>query len=112
MQKTPFQFCFGLSNAFNIAPYNLLLCKLSNFVLSSGYVSWFYFSLSNGQSVVRNFGTLSFLCVKSEVPQGSALGPLHYSIFINDIFDSTQNYSCLLCPDDFKIHRNVSNIED
>jgi hypothetical protein len=33
---------FDLSNAFDIVPHNLLLRKLTNFALSSGYVNWFH----------------------------------------------------------------------
>jgi hypothetical protein len=85
---------FDLSNAFHIVPYNLLLRKFTNFILSSGYVSWFHIYLTSRQSPVRIFGTLSFsYVVKFGVPQGFTLGPLLliYSLLIFVIL----NTSCL-----------------
>jgi hypothetical protein len=69
--------CFDLSNAFDIVPHNLLLHKLTNSGLSSGYVGWFHNYLTSRQLSVRVFGTLSSsYVVKSGVPQGSTLWPL------------------------------------
>jgi hypothetical protein len=38
---------FDLSNAFDIVPHNLLLRKLTDSGLSSGYVNWFHNYLTN-----------------------------------------------------------------
>jgi hypothetical protein len=51
---------FDLTKAFDIVPHNILLCKLSNFGLSSSYVDWFHSYLSNTQSFIRISGTLLF----------------------------------------------------
>jgi hypothetical protein len=104
---------FDLSNAFDIVPHNLLLRKLTNSGLSSGYVNWFHSYLANKQPSVRISGTLSSsYVVKSVVPQGSALGPLLFNIFINDICDSISYSKYLLFADDLKIYRNINNVHD
>jgi hypothetical protein len=104
---------FDLSNAFDIVPHNLLLHKLTNSGLSSGYVSWFHSYLANRQSSVRISGTLSsFYVVKSGVPQRSSLGPLLFNIFINDICDSISYSKYLLFADDLKIYCNINNVHD
>jgi hypothetical protein len=50
--------------------------------------------------------------VKSGVPQGSTLGPLHFNIFVNDICDSICNPKYLLFADDLKIYRNINYVHD
>jgi hypothetical protein len=50
---------FDLSNAFDRAPHNTLLHKLSSFGLSDVYVSWFRSYLTNRQCRVRVSGPLS-----------------------------------------------------
>jgi hypothetical protein len=100
---------FELSNAFDIVPHNLLLRKLTNF----GYVNWFHSYLTNRQSSVRIYGTLSSsYVVKSGVPQGSTLGHLLFNICINYICDSVSYYKYLLFADNLKIYRNINNVHD
>jgi hypothetical protein len=89
---------FDLSNACDIVPRNLLVHKLTNFRLLSGYVNWFHDCLTKRQSSVRISGTISFsYVVKSGGPRGSTLGPLHFNVFINDICDYVFNYVPVVC---------------
>ena len=49
--------------------------------------------------------------VTSSVPQGSVLGPILFTIFINDQRDKVQNL-CKLYADDFKLLRKIEKDED
>jgi hypothetical protein len=50
---------FNFSNAFDILPHALLLQKLNNYGLSSGYINWFHSNLTNRTSFVRFSGLFS-----------------------------------------------------
>jgi hypothetical protein len=44
---------FDFSNAYDILPHALLLHKLNNYGLSSGYIKWFHCYLTSRESCVR-----------------------------------------------------------
>jgi hypothetical protein len=92
-------------------PHNLLLHKLTNFRLSSGYVSWFHSYLINRQSFVCISGAFSCSFVeKYGVPHRSSLAHLLFNISINDICDSVLNLKYLPSADDLKIYHSINNI--
>jgi hypothetical protein len=46
------------------------------------------------------------------VPQGSVLGPLLFSIFMNDLCDAVNHSNCLLFADDLKVYRVINSSSD
>jgi hypothetical protein len=105
--------CFDLSSAFDLVPRILLLQKFSAFGLSGGYVNWFCSYLTNRQSQVPVSGILSSpFVVLSGVPQGSVLGPLLFSIFMNDLCDVINYSRYLLFADNIKIFCVIKSLND
>ena len=81
------------------------MLKLQDVGLSPGALNWFSSYLSNRQQVVRINSALSGkLTVHSGVPQGSILGPILFSIYVNDLPTIPQHCSSKVFVDDNKLY--------
>ena len=47
--------------------------------------------------------------IKSGIPQGSILGTLFFSIYINDIVKCTNKFNCILYADDTTLNSTIDN---
>lgn len=100
------------SKAFDRINHTILLAKLDRYGFSHMLVNLFSSYLSNRlQYVTYNGFKSSTYSATSGVPQGSNMGPLLFSLFINDI-DDILKCDKLLFADDLKIFAPINSVDD
>ena len=95
--------------AFDSVPHVRLLNKLSAYGIQGEILNWIRSFLTNRQQKVRVGGAISTPePVVSGIPQGSILGPILFTIFINDLPDNIES-KCKIFADDTKIYNDPGN---
>ncbi|KAI2662356.1 hypothetical protein H4Q32_001184 [Labeo rohita] len=90
-----------LSKAFDMVDHYLLLDKLQAIGLSKDSLLWFNSYLHcRRQRVCLNGCISQSVIMEKGVPQGSSLGPLLFSLFINDLPQICSDCSIHLYADD------------
>lgn len=99
-----------LSKAFDTVDHCILVNSLVSIGLSKHSVDWFANYLSGRTQSVRVAGSVSsFLPISKGVPQGSVLGPILFSIYINKLCENLSNAMYHFYADDTVIYCTASS---
>ena len=98
--------------AFDTVPHQRLIQKLSSFGINGKMLQWIKdFLKDRTQKVVLNGKKSNSIPVTSGVPQGSVLGPILFTMFVNDL-PSVVSSPVYMFADDTKIFRVIRTSED
>ena len=99
-----------LSKAFDLVNHDILIAKLSKYHTSTTALNWFTSYLSNRRQVCSVSGVLSSTAILNKgVPQGSILGPLLFSVYMNDLPFLLKETEVDIYADDTTIWSSGSN---
>ncbi|KAH0818649.1 hypothetical protein GEV33_004142 [Tenebrio molitor] len=100
------------TKAFDQIDHNIIIKKLDMFGFSNKLIAFFESYLSGRQQYVHYHGVSSYpYATNSGVPQGSVLGPLIFTLFINDL-PSVLDCEVLLYADDAKMFQTINSLSD
>lgn len=99
--------------AFDLVSFEVLLKKLHLFGFSSPLIKFFHSYLVNrSQYVLYESCKSKPFIINSSVPQGSNLGPLLFSLLVNDLPSTVKFSTPFLFADDLKITKEIEKNSD
>ena len=105
-------FILDFEKAFDTPPHELLKSKLFSYGIGGKTLKWIdAFLCFRQQRVVVNGVKSDWAPVVSGVPQGTVLGPLLFSLHINDIMSDIES-EIRLFADDCVCYREIKDMED
>ena len=108
--KTPISLFLDLSKAFDTLNFSILLNKLEYYGIVGVSLNLIKSYLTNRYQYVKYENQASDLVeIKTGIPQGSILGPLFFSIYINDLVNSSTKFTYLMYADDTTISFNLED---
>ena len=108
--KTPCALFIDLSKAFDTLSFEILIRKLRHYGVTDTDLRLLISYLTNRkQYVVFNNHESDITEIKAGVPQGSILGPLFFSICINDLINISTKLRFLMYADDTTIYFNLED---
>ena len=106
----------NIQKAFDTVPHTRLLKRLSDSGIRGNLLHWLRsFLVERSQKVFINGSTSTTIKVKSDVPQGSVLGPFLFLVYINPMIDAvlqTGVTGVAVFADDSKINQVRRNQND
>ena len=108
--KIPAFLFLDLSKAFDTLNFDILLRKLQHYGINDVSLNLIKSYLTNRfQYVQYENADSGLLEVKTGIPQGSILGPLFFSILINDLVNCSTKFQFLMYADDTTIYFNFND---
>ena len=99
--ETPISVVLDLSKAFDTLDHSILLSKLEYYGIRDNALELFKSYLSNiKQYVVLDTIQSDSVNIVTGVPQGSILGPILFTIYINDIITCSDKFKFIMYADD------------
>ena len=110
--NTPTALYIDLSKAFDTLSFDILLYKLNYYGIKDNAFKLLKNYLTNRrQYVVYNSQNSETLDISTGVPQESILGPLFFSICINDLITVSNNLKFIMYADDTTIYLNLEDFD-
>ena len=101
-----------LKKAINTVNHKILLDKLFIYGIRGNILKWFKNYLNERQQYVNVQGTESQIkCVTCGVPQGSIIGPLLFTLYMNDMNNVSKNKFSILFADDTTVLIEGNNLD-